>query len=118
VAKEVNRDTFYYTRESGGTLISSAYELCIKIIESDYPPSEWNIYPFHFSDGDNYITDNDRCIQLLEKWLLPYSNIFCYGQVAGFYGSGKFLQDIEEYFHHEEKLITSHINNKDDIFVI
>ncbi len=115
-AREVDRDTFYHTRESGGTLISSAYELCVKIIESDYSPLEWNIYPFHFSDGDNYVTDNDHCMQLLEKWLIPYSNIFCYGQVAGFYGSGKFLQDLDEHFHNEEDLITSHINDKDEIY--
>ncbi|HLB59773.1 MAG TPA: DUF444 family protein, partial [Bdellovibrionota bacterium] len=53
-AKEVDRETFYHTRESGGTLISSAYKLCHQIIETDYPVSEWNIYPFHFSDGDNW----------------------------------------------------------------
>ncbi len=116
VAREVNKDTFYHTRESGGTLISSAYELCIKMIEKDYPAMEWNIYPFHFSDGDNYVTDNDRCTQLLEKWLLPYSNVFCYGQVAGFYGSGKFFQDLNEHFPNEENLITSHINDKDEIY--
>ena len=28
VAKEVDRDTFFHTRESGGTMISSAYKLC------------------------------------------------------------------------------------------
>src|SRR5690606_28274772 len=50
VAREVDRDTFFRTRESGGTMISSAYKLCAKIIEEDYPASSWNIYPFHFSD--------------------------------------------------------------------
>ena len=45
VAREVDRDTFFRTRESGGTMISSAFKLCKQIIENDYPPSEWNIYP-------------------------------------------------------------------------
>ena len=39
--------------ESGGTMISSAYRLAAEIIERDYPSAMWNIYPFHFSDGDN-----------------------------------------------------------------
>ena len=54
VAQEVDRDTFYHTRETGGTMISSAYKLCAKMIESEFPPVEWNIYPFQFSDGDNW----------------------------------------------------------------
>lgn len=44
-AREVDEHTFYRTRESGGTLISSAYKLCEKIIQTDYAPSDWNIYP-------------------------------------------------------------------------
>ena len=67
VAREVDRDTFFHTRESGGTMISSAYKLCRKIIEDDYPPSEWNIYPFHFSDGDNWSMDDTlTCVELLK----------------------------------------------------
>ncbi len=54
IAQEVNEHTFYHTRESGGTKISSAYELCNKIIDARFPPSQWNVYAFHFSDGDNW----------------------------------------------------------------
>ena len=50
-AREVDEDTFFRTRESGGTKISSAYELCLQLIRDKYPASEWNVYPFHFSDG-------------------------------------------------------------------
>ena len=72
MAREVDEETFFHTRESGGTLISSAYKLCQKIIETDYPPAEWNIYPFHFSDGDNWSGDDTRlCVELLENKLLP-----------------------------------------------
>src|SRR6201994_3438792 len=91
VAKEVDRDTFFKTRESGGTMISSAYKLCAKMIESDFPPSEWNIYPFHFSDGDNWsVDDTVQCIELLKTQILPKVNLFCYGQVESPYGSGQF----------------------------
>ena len=57
VAQEVDEHTFYHTRESGGTKISSAYELANKIIDARYPPTEWNVYAFHFSDGDNWGDD-------------------------------------------------------------
>jgi uncharacterized sporulation protein YeaH/YhbH (DUF444 family) len=49
-AREVDENTFYHTRESGGTLISSAYKLCLDLISKEYPIDEWNIYVFHFSD--------------------------------------------------------------------
>jgi uncharacterized sporulation protein YeaH/YhbH (DUF444 family) len=61
VAREVDRDTFFHTRESGGTMISSAYKLCRDLIKSDYPPSAWNIYPFHFTDGDNWSATTRGC---------------------------------------------------------
>src|SRR5512143_1348282 len=67
VAREVDRDTFFHTRESGGTMISSAYKLCAQIISADYPPEEWNIYPFHLSDGDNWSMDDTlSCVDLLK----------------------------------------------------
>lgn len=116
VAREVDRETFFHTRESGGTIISSAYKLCLKMIEEKYSPAVWNIYPFHFSDGDNWSgNDTDECIKLLKEHLLPAANIFCYGQVESEYGSGQFLKDLTEHLPDAENLITSKIENKDAI---
>lgn len=116
VAREVDRETFFHTRESGGTIISSAYKLCQKIIEEEYDTSMWNIYPFHFSDGDNWSgNDTEECVKLLKEKLIPYSNVFCYGQVESEYGSGQFLKDLLGNFKDEEKLITSQIENKEAI---
>ncbi len=116
-AREVDEQTFFKTRESGGTLISSAYKLCEKIIETDYPPSEWNIYPFHFSDGDNWSGEDTRvCMELLQSRLLPMCNVFCYGQVESRYGSGQFYKDLKEQFGmNHESVILSKIENKDGI---
>ena len=116
-AREVDEDTFFKTRESGGTLISSAYKLCEKIIETDYAPSDWNIYPFHFSDGDNWSGEDTRlCVELLEKSLLQKSNVFCYGQVESRYGSGQFFKDLKEHFGAaHESVILSKIENKEGI---
>ncbi len=115
-AREVDRDTFFRTRESGGTMISSAYRLAADIVEADYPPSEWNIYPFHFSDGDNWSVDDTLlCVDILKNRLLPPSNVFCYGQVDSPYGSGQFIKDLKEHFADDEQLITSEINDRDAI---
>jgi len=115
-AREVDRDTFFRTRESGGTLISSAYKLCLEILEGDYPPSEWNIYPFHFSDGDNWSVDDTLvCIELMKRTLLPASNVFCYGQVESPYGSGQFIKDLREHLKDDERIITSEIRDRDAI---
>ena len=116
VAREVDRDTFFHTRESGGTMISSAYKLCLKMIEDDYPSSEWNIYPFHFSDGDNWSMDDTlACVELLKTQLLPKSNMFAYGQVESPYGSGQFIKDLKEHFAADERVVVSEIRDKDAI---
>jgi len=115
-AKEVDEHTFFHLRESGGTKISSAYELCNKIIDRSYPPAEWNIYPFHFSDGDNWSGgDTARCLDLLRDQLLPRVNVFCYGQVRSTYGSGQFKNDLDSTFREDERVITSEVPDKDGI---
>jgi uncharacterized protein len=116
MAKEVDRDTFFRTRESGGTMISSAYKLCAKMIEDEYPPEEWNIYPFHFSDGDNWsVDDTVTCVEILRNHILPKVNLFCYGQVESPYGSGQFIKDLQEHFGEEENVVTSEIKGKEAI---
>jgi len=116
-AKEVDEKTFFSTSESGGTLISSAYKLCQKIIKADYPANEWNVYLFHFSDGDNWSSEDTRmCLNLLQKFYFPRVNMFGYGQVESKYGSGQFLKDLEKTFLSEDRLVISKIENKDKIF--
>jgi uncharacterized protein len=117
VAREVDRETFFHTRESGGTMISSAYKLCQDIIDADYSPANWNIYPFHFSDGDNWSADDTRlCLEILKNQMLPLVNLFCYGQVESPYGSGQFIKDLREGFEGEERLSLSEIADKEAIY--
>ncbi len=116
-AQEVDEETFFTTRESGGTVISTAYELCHQIIQSDYPVDEWNIYAFHFSDGDNWSRDdNNYCAELLNDQLLSKLNMFGYGQVESSYGSGQFYEFLEEALGESDNLILSHIPDKDAIY--
>src|SRR5262249_29369818 len=95
-AQVVDEHTFYHTRESGGTKISSAYELADKVITKKYPADQWNIYAFHFSDGDNWGDDIPKCMQILTEKLLPKVNLFGYGQVESPYGSGEFFDYVHE----------------------
>lgn len=116
-AREVDQKTFFHTRESGGTMISSAYRLCLDILRADYPSETWNIYPFHFSDGDNWsVDDTSHCVKLLREELLPRSNMFGYGQVESPYGSGQFIKDLKEHFKSEPRLVVSEIRNRDMIY--
>jgi len=80
-AKEVDEETFFKLGESGGTKVSSAYQLALDIIKDRFNPDAWNIYPFHFSDGDNWgDVDNRRCVDLVNR-LLDASNVFGYGEI-------------------------------------
>ncbi len=115
-AQEVKRDVFYKIRESGGTKISSAYTLAKTLIAENYPASEWNIYCFQFSDGDNWgADDTHQCVETLKKNLLPAANLFCYGQVRSAYGSGQFIKDLAEALD-AENLIATEIRDRDGIF--
>ena len=116
-AGEVNRETFYHLREDGGTRISSAFRAARELLESSYKPDEWNIYLFHFSDGDNSSeSDSRECCTMLREHLLPVVNMFGYCQVASAYGSGNFINVLHEHLSDTENMITSRVNGKDDIY--
>jgi sporulation protein YhbH len=115
VAHEVDEHTFYHTRESGGTKISSAYDLANRIIDTRYKPSDWNLYAFHFSDGDNWNDDVPKCLELLSQQLLPKLNLFGYGQVESPYGSGEFLDHVSELIDEHENVVVSRIPDREAI---
>ena len=128
-AREVDKKTFFSVREDGGTRISSAFSLAGQLVEAHYPPSVWNVYMFHFSDGDNSSeADNRLCVRLLGEKLLPMSNMFGYCQVASAYGSGNFINVLHEAFPGSEasrghadvgdtpNLVTSRVNAREDIY--
>ena len=79
-ARLVSEEEFFTKGESGGTKASSAYRLALDLIREKYSPAQWNIYPFHFSDGDNQLTDNELCVELV-KQLIAQSNLFGYGEI-------------------------------------
>lgn len=116
-AKEVSRDEFFHTRESGGTMISSAYQMAKRIMSEDYPIQDWNVYTFHFSDGDNWSgEDTKTCLSLLNDFIVPNSNLFCYGQVESRYGSGQFIKPIRDNFESDDRVAISKVESRDGIY--
>ncbi|HEA51737.1 hypothetical protein LCGC14_0724680 [marine sediment metagenome] len=81
-AKEVDEEEFFYSRETGGTIVSSALKLMHKIIESRYSPAEWNIYAAQASDGDNWNDDSPVCGKLLTDSILPLVQYFAYVEIT------------------------------------
>ena len=80
-AKEVDEEEFFYSRETGGTIVSSALKMMRDIMQDRYPADEWNIYGAQASDGDNWNDDSPGCAALLEKELLPRMQHFSYVEV-------------------------------------
>jgi uncharacterized protein len=81
-AEEVDEETFFYSRETGGTIVSTALEEMLRIVRDRYPPDSWNIYAAQASDGDNFSEDGQRCAQLLIDQLLPMTQYFAYIEVG------------------------------------
>lgn len=82
IASEVDEDTFFHSRETGGTVISTAFEEMLKIVEARYPIDDWNIYAAQASDGENYPSDMMKCVDLLENRILPICQYFAYIEVG------------------------------------
>lgn len=80
-AKEVDENDFFYSRETGGTVVSSALELLSQTIEKRYNPSAWNIYVAQASDGDNWNADSPYCYELLRDKIMPLVQYFAYIEI-------------------------------------
>jgi uncharacterized protein len=81
-AKEVDENEFFYARETGGTIVSSALYLMQDIIKKRYPPSQWNIYGAQASDGDNWNDDSSTCQTLLASSILPVLQYYAYIEIT------------------------------------
>jgi uncharacterized sporulation protein YeaH/YhbH (DUF444 family) len=80
-AQEVDEDTFFYSTQSGGTIVSTALEEMQRIIGERYPSRDWNIYAAQASDGDNFANDSERCIALLDGEIMRLCQYFAYVEI-------------------------------------
>ena len=89
----------------------------MEVLDAEFPVDQWNIYVFHFSDGDNWGEDNRQALSMLRDWLLSRANLFCYGQVESPYGSGEYIRSLEAAFGEEhDVLVLSEIEDRDGIY--
>ncbi|MCL4365885.1 DUF444 family protein, partial [Patescibacteria group bacterium] len=115
-AKEVDEETFFNLGESGDTKVSSAYQLALDIIKERFDPNAWNIYPFHFSDGDNWgDSDNKGCRELMEK-LLAVSSMAGYGEIneGGRYSVSTLMGELFQITN--PKFVRVSIADKKDVY--
>ena len=86
LAREVDEETFFMSTETGGTVVSTAFEEMQKVVQARYPRDQWNIYAAQASDGDNLSTDNAKVATLLRDQILPICQYFAYIEVASEHG--------------------------------
>ncbi len=116
-AKEVDEHEFFYSQETGGTIVSSALKLMNDVVSKRYPVGEWNIYAAQASDGDNWADDSPRCKELLSKNLLPNCQYYSYIEIT--------RRSHQTLWHEYEKLEESfdnfamkNIRSVEDIFPV
>ena len=81
-AGEVDEETFFYGRETGGTVVSTALKKALEILEKRYPISDWNVYCAQASDGDNSSGDTELCVELLAEKILPLTQYYAYIEIG------------------------------------
>lgn len=117
-ADEVDEQDFFYSRETGGTVVSTALELMKTIVEERYPTSSWNIYAAQASDGENWQDDSPKCHDLLVKSVLPLVQYYAYVEIS----SGKEQElwrtyaDVLEAF--PERFAMRNVKEPADIFPV
>lgn len=94
-AKEVDEKEFFYSKDSGGTLIAPAMELTRDIIKDRFPTNSWNIYICQASDGDVFGEDATHTVDVIRNDLLPISQYFAYVEI----GEGDESRLWETYTH-------------------
>ncbi len=82
IAKEVDEEEFFYSRETGGTVVSSALKLMEEVIAARYSPDEWNIYAAQASDGDNWSDDSPLCRDMLTSRIMPKVQYYAYVEIS------------------------------------
>ncbi|QEY13747.1 YeaH/YhbH family protein [Cellvibrio sp. KY-YJ-3] len=118
IAKEVNEDDFFHSRETGGTVVSSALRLMQEIIQDRYSPEIWNIYGAQASDGDNWGEDSDLCRDILIDELLPNCQYFSYIEITQ--NQHQALWETYDTIHAEypERFALQHIRDASDIYPV
>jgi uncharacterized sporulation protein YeaH/YhbH (DUF444 family) len=117
VAQEVNEHDFFYSRETGGTVVSSALNLAYDLLRERYDPSVWNIYAAQASDGDNWDSDSVVCREILTEKLMPLMRYYAYVEITArqrqsLWYAYQHVQAVHPHFAMQE------IDGADDIYPV
>jgi uncharacterized sporulation protein YeaH/YhbH (DUF444 family) len=116
-AKEVDEHEFFYSQETGGTIVSSALKLMDQIIKKRFPLAEWNIYAAQASDGDNWADDSPRCSQILQTSILPACQYYSYIEITR-RNHQTLWHEYEKLQHSFDNFAIKHIKDVEDIFPV
>ncbi|MGI2211010.1 YeaH/YhbH family protein [Shewanella oncorhynchi] len=116
-AKEVDEHEFFYSQETGGTIVSSALKLMHDIQQARYPADEWNIYAAQASDGDNWADDSPTCRQLLEQKILPLVRYYSYIEITN-RAHQTLWREYESLQQHYDNIAVQHIRQAEDIYPV
>lgn len=116
-AKEVDEHEFFYSQETGGTIVSSALRLMNDVVKDRYPSNAWNIYAAQASDGDNWADDSPGCRELMEKYLLPVTRYYAYIEITR-RAHQTLWREYEELNASHENFAMHNIRTIDDIFPV
>jgi len=118
-AQEVDQEKFYKYKSGGGTQISSAFHLVNDIVEKAFPLNEWNIYVFYLSDGENFGSDNELCVDYLKK-MQTYANLIGITEVKAIRSWATFLPNIQSQLSSGEldpkTIVTASMDSQADVF--
>jgi len=112
-AKEVTEEQFFTKGESGGTRCSSVYRLALDIITETYPPAHYNIYPVHFTDGDNIGSDNSLALKLMQQ-LVEASRVVGYGEILRTHYSSTLMSTLKRITDPKLRLVT--IRDRNEVY--
>ncbi|MBV2128107.1 YeaH/YhbH family protein [Arsukibacterium indicum] len=116
-AKEVDEQEFFYSQETGGTIVSSALKLMQEIIADRFDPTQWNIYAAQASDGDNWTDDSAPCAALLANKLLPLVRYYAYIEITP-RAHQSLWQEYEKLLAQHDNFAIEHIRELADIYPV
>ncbi|QUM89003.1 YeaH/YhbH family protein [Moritella sp. 36] len=116
-AKEVDEHEFFYSQETGGTIVSSALKLMDKIVTDKYPANEWNIYAAQASDGDNWADDSPLCRKLLLDKIMPKVRYFSYIEITN-RAHQTLWREYEKVAKEYSQFALQHIRQLEDIYPV
>lgn len=114
-ATEVSEEQFFTKGESGGTKCSSVYRLALELVEQRFPPEHYNIYAFHFSDGDNFSSDNELTVNYVKE-LIQICNQVGYGEINPYSRATTLMSAMKKI--NDEKFVLSSIKSKNDVYQV